>query len=178
MQPDKFLELQYQSLREEIRETKARIARILVFGVTVVPAAQFLADAYKIDVVIVSMPLLVVVISFLYLSENHALMRCGRFIRLEIENRIDGVVGWENWLTTPAEYEKRSVDRFVTYSFYLLYFLYFAASVFLACRFTNENFGVLWTAVLLGCYSAIGLWFALYFFRNMQVSTTTRSESG
>lgn len=177
MTPERFLELQYQTLREEIRETKARIFRTLAFGLTVVPAAQFIADKFEIDAVIVSMPLLVIVVSFLYLSENHALMRCGRFIRLEIEPRIPNVVGWEGWLTTPDEYEKRSVDRYLTYSFTLLYFLYFAAAVFLACRFVHSAYGLLWSALLLGCFSAVGIWFAFYFFTKMQISTTTRSES-
>jgi hypothetical protein len=171
-----FLKQQYLTIRDEIKETKARIFKTLGFGLVVVPAAHFLAQSYRIDTIILSIPILVIVVALVYLSENNALMRCGRYIRLHIEPQIDGIIGWETWLETPGYFETRNVDKYLSYCFYLLFFVYFIGSVFLAARFSFEQYGQIVTSLLLGLYVAIGVWFIIYLIKHIRVSTSTKLD--
>jgi hypothetical protein len=171
-----FLKQQYLTLREEVKETKARIFKTLGFGLVVVPAAHFLAQSYHIDTVILSIPILVIVVALVYLSENNALMRCGRYIRLHIESQIEGVLGWETWLETPGLFETRDVDKYLSYRFYLLFFVYFVGSVFLAARFAIQQYGQIAASLLLGLYVAIGIWFVIYLIKHILVSTSTKLD--
>lgn len=176
MERHEFLKQQYATLREEIRETKNRIFQTMGFGLVVVPGSHFLAQSYKIDTVTLSLPILVVVVALVYLSENNALMRCGRYIRLVIEPTVENVVGWEGWLEKKASWDARSVDKYLAYAFYLLFFVYFVGSVFLATRFVYSEYGTLLAGALLGGYVAIGVWFVIYLMRSIRVSTTTDTD--
>ncbi len=177
MNKNDFLIQQYISLREEIKETKARIFKTLVFGIIAIPAANFLAQSYHVDVVMIVLPLLVIVLSFLYLSENNAKMRCGRFIRTKIESLLEDVPGWESWLEDPGEkYQTRIVDIYLDVSFYILFFVYYVGSVFLATRFSIQNYDYLTTAIILGFYVAIGIWFIIHLITHIQVSTKMKKD--
>ena len=177
MQKAEFLKYQYLSLREEIKETKNRIFHTTGFGLVVVPASQFLSKAYKIDTITLTLPILVVVVALIYLAENNALMRCGRYIKHYIEPEIKDVLGWEEWLEIKGGYDARDVDKYLSYAFYLLFIIYFAGSVFLASRFAFIKYGMIPTALLLGVYVAIGVWFIIFLFRNIRISTTTEYDS-
>ena len=177
MQKEEFLKIQLTSLRDEIRDTKGRIFKTLGFGLSVVPAAHFLAQAYEVDILLITIPILVKVVALLYLSENHALMRCGRYIRLCIEPHVPEVLGWEKWLATPDEIEKRTVERYLTFAFYLLFLVYYVGSVFLAVRFALTEYGRIAGYALLAFYSASGLGVGLFLVRKMMSSTTTATES-
>ncbi len=168
-----FLKEQFLTLRREIEETKARIFKTLAFGIAVVPAAHYLAKVYDLDIVLFATPLLVIVVALLYLSENHALMRCGRYILREIEPHLEGAVGWETWLEARGSFDPRTVDKLLSVCFYLLYFVYFSGSVFLATRKARAQLGEVTSAALLGTYVAIGIWFLIYLFRNIRTSTRT-----
>jgi hypothetical protein len=146
------------------------------FGLIVVPASHFLAQSYEIDIIILSLPVLVVVVALIYLAENNALMRCGRYIKHHIEPNIDDVIGWETWLETKASWDARSVDKYLSYAFYLLFLVYFVGSVFLAGRFAVEGYGEIPAALLLGFYVAVGVWFVIYLVKNIRVSTTTEAD--
>ena len=133
MDESQFLMEEYKTLREEIRETKARIFKLVGFGIFAVPVAHFVAQTYRLDVVILSLPLLVIVVALLYLSENHALMRCGCYIREHIEPKVEDTIGevillekgsdrsiepkvkdtigWETWLENG--FGRRTVDKYV-----------------------------------------------------------------
>ena len=178
MDHQEFLKQQYLTLREEIRETKDRIFKTMGFGLVVVPGSHFLAQAYEIDTVTLSLPILVVVVALIYLAENNALMRCGRYIKLHIEPETTDIVGWEQWLEKKSSWDARSVDKYLSYAFYLLFFVYFAGSVFVAGRFTLTTYGALAAGLLLGTYVAIGVWFVIYLIRSIRVSTTTDADLG
>lgn len=173
MERKEFLQLQFVSLREEIKDTKARIFKTVTAGLTLIPAASFVAHSYKVDILLLSMPLLVVVIGLLYLSENHAMMRCGQYIKEHIEPHVDEVIGWEKWLSTPDAYRKRTVDLYVFVAFYLLYLVYYCASSYIAVTFARANYGLLWSVICAGCYVVLGIWYAVFLFRNQLHSTTT-----
>lgn len=182
MDKKEFTRLQYVSLREEIRETKARIFKTLGFGLVVMPAANFVAVTYEVDVLIVLMPLLIIAVALIYLSENRAKMRCGRYIRLHVERDITGMgPGWETWLENPNRYDTgfydaRCVDKYIDYCFYILFVIYFGSSVFLAARFIRTNCGMTWQALLLGVYVPIGIVFMWFLFQNSQVCTSIKGE--
>jgi len=176
MDKHEFMKQQYITLREEVKETKDRIFKTMGFGLVVVPASHFLSQAYKIDTVILSLPILVVVVALIYLAENNALMRCGRYLKLHIEPEIKEVIGWEVWLETRSSYDTRAVDKYLSYAFYLLFLVYFAGSVFLVTRFALQTYGTLTTALLLGTYVAIGIWFVIFLFKNIKISTTTETD--
>jgi hypothetical protein len=178
MDKAEFLKNQFLTLRREVEESKNRVFQTMGFGLVVVPGSHFLAQAYQIDTVTLSLPILVVVVALVYLSENNAIMRCGRYIKYHIEPQVADVVGWEAWLERRSAYDTRAVDKHMSYAFYLLFFVYFAGSVFIASRFALSAFGTLLTASLLGGYIAVGIWFLIFLFKSSRVSTTTTTDTG
>lgn len=176
MEKLEFLKSQYQTLRKEIEESKNRVFQTMGFGLVVVPGSHFLAQAYKLDIVILSLPLLVIVVALVYLSESNAIMRCGRYIKHNIEPFIPDVVGWEQWLELRSAYDTRDVDKHMSSAFYLLFFVYFAGSTFVAAKFALGEFGLLVTAMLLGAYVAIGIWFLIFLVKSRRISTTTQTD--
>ncbi len=174
MDKSQFLLEQYKTLREEIKESKGRIFKLVGFGMFALPAANFFAQVYTLDIITLSLPILVIVIAFLYLSENHAIMRCGRYIRLHIEPKIEDTIGWETWLEENGDLRRRTVDKYVSYCFYLLIFMYYGGSVFVASRFIFEKYGLLYLSILLGFYIGIGVWFLIFFVKSIQISTSTQ----
>jgi len=178
MDSNEFLKQEYLTLREEIRETKDRIFKTMGFGLTVVPGSHLLAEVYKLDIIILSLPILVIVVAIVYLSENHAMMRCGTYIRKFIEPNVAEVEGWEQWLEKGDywDQDRRSVDIYLSYAFYLLFFVYFSDSIFVATRFTFDKYGVLLSAILSAIYLSIGLWFMIYMINTIRTTTTTKGD--
>jgi hypothetical protein len=152
MERDEFLLQEYQTLREEIRETKSRIFK-LAFGMLGIPTAYIIAERYQdtsvsagLPVLSLSLPLIVMTLTLLFTAESRALMRTGRYIKNFIEPRVNwdtkpdpianGAVlrGWETWLEVRSvdEPKRRIVDQLVSYFFYGLFVLYYIGSVLLA----------------------------------------------
>lgn len=175
MRREAFMRLQFSTLRDEIRDTKARIYKTVAFGIGVVPAANYVARTYEIPMLVLAMPLLVMVVGFLYLAENHALMRCGRYIRFCIEPSVPDTTGWETWLSED-ERATRSVDRYMAYSFYLVFALYFVGSVVLAVRYVLQQHGVASATAVTVAYGALGVAFGSALARNIRVSTGVSRE--
>ena len=175
MDKQDFLKQQYLTLREEIKETRARIFKTLGFGLVVVPAANFLAKSFQIDTIMLSIPILVIAVALVYLAENNALMRCGRYIRHHIEPEIKGILGWETWLETPGILKTRDVDKYLSYCFCLLFFVYFVGSIYMAAQFAlDHQYGQLVTSLLICIYVAIGILFVIYLIKNIRVSTRNK----
>jgi len=176
-----FLKEQYSTLRKEIEQTKSRIFKIVAFGITIVPAAHFVAKDQHLEALNYITPLLVIVVALLYLSENHALMRCGRYIRCEIERHVTAqdkdVIGWETWLEANKQrYGTRTVDKFVAYCFHILFIVYFAGSVYLAIQQAETKMAVMGMAALLGVYIAVGIWFLIFLWNNIRTATEATDD--
>jgi hypothetical protein len=183
MNSDEFFKLQYQTLRDEIKDTKARIFQILSIGFTLLPAAHFLGYKYDIGAIILFAPVLISAFALLYLSENRALMRCGYFIRCHLETHVDGIQGWEHWLESPKVkgFDPRGVDKYSSYAFYLLFLIYYVLAVVVAafyCFATLGSHAMPYTAVLLATYGIVGILFVYFLAKNIQTSTTTRIAPG
>jgi hypothetical protein len=176
MDRQEFMIEQYISLRDEICQTKDRIFKTMGFGLLVVPGSNFLAQAYKLDTITLSLPILIVVVAPLYLSEENALMRCGRYIKHYIEPNVHDMVGWEEWLERRGNWNARDVDKHVSYAFYLLFLVYFIGSVFASGRFAINEYGAVPGAILLGAYIAIGTWFVIYLMGSLRLSTVVNGD--
>lgn len=154
----RFLELQYETLRKEIEVSKSNMFRLVVGGGAVVPTAQYLANAYSIGTIMLVLPLVVVVMVMLFLSENHAMMRAGTYIKEEIETHVEGIRGWETWLNSPdGNKGTRTVDKLLVLSFSILAACYFMVSVILAARYALKEFGENGQYLTIGIYVAIGV---------------------
>lgn len=173
---DELLIQQYISLREEIRETKDRTFKIAAIALFIFPAGEHVARVLGAKLLLLILPILVISVALLYLAENHALMRCGRYIRQGIEREMQGIIGWERWLETRDECKPRSVDRYVAYSIYIVLGVYYVAAVFVAVEYSNDTYGMLPSALFLGFYSAVGILFLYYLVRNVRLTTTTDSD--
>jgi hypothetical protein len=177
-----FLKEQFITLRKEVENTKSRIFKIVALGITIVPAAHFVARDQHLEALYYITPLLVIVVALLYLSENHALMRCGRYIRCEIERHVTeqdkDVIGWETWLeANKRRYDTRTVDKFVAYCFHILFVVYFGGSVYLAIKQAREaSMAVMGMAALLGVYIAVGIWFLIFLLNNIRTATETTED--
>lgn len=180
MEEDKFVIQQYISLREEIKETKSRIFKLAGLGIVGMPASYFLAHTYKLEILIISLPILICTILLLFLAESRALMRCGMYIKEQIEpifqqQNID-FKGWEHWLqeTKQGEPGRRIVDVLVVVFFYILFAFYYVASVSLAAQTCNNKFGTIGFASVLGLYIGLGVVFIGFLFRSFKHSTSTK----
>jgi hypothetical protein len=171
-----FLMQEYIALRKEIEQIKARTYSIVAIGIVGIPGAQFLAKAYNIDPLTVVIPLLVIVLALSYLSDNHGLMRCGRYIREHIEPAFSTVVGWETWLEEPKHHDRRSVDRFASGAFFVLFLVYYILSTALACARLRTMYGIVAFSVGLGVYIALGLMFLGFLFMNIKNASSTKER--
>lgn len=120
------------------------------------------------------LPLVVVVLVLLFLTENHSMMRAGTYILEEIEPKIAAGGGWETWLnSTKGGGGNRTVDKLLIFAFSVLASSYFIVSVVMAARHALKEFGQNGQYILGGAYLAIGavLVFVLY----SQAQTDTKS---
>lgn len=179
-----FVIEQYKSLREEVKETKTRIFQLAILGLTGVPSSYFLAENYEqLKVLRLSLPILICTFLFFFLSETRALMRCGQFIKENIEPAIKKSSGiednqqrkhWEEWLESGRKIlglrETRLVDVFMAFSFDVLFLIYYWCSVKLAYEaHKNDQWGI----VIAVAYSIIGGIVIAFLVWNFKSSTST-----
>lgn len=172
MDKSEFLLQQFLTVREEVKETKDRMFKIMGFGLVVVPASDFVAQSSKIGTITLSLPILVLVVALMYLSENNALMRCGKYIRTVLEPQMSEAMGWESWLEVKENYGARDVDKNLARAFYLLFFVYFVGAVFLASQYSYQQYGVTITWALWAFYAAVGALFLIYLVRRIKFSSS------
>jgi hypothetical protein len=126
MDRNEFLTQHFRTLREEIKAIKARSFWIVAMGLFGIPVIMFMAqDSSKF--VSIPVPYLVLVIIIMFLAEQNALMRAGRFIRLRIEPHVEDTIGWEEWLESRGDL--RLMDRHFFACFILVFFLYYFMAI-------------------------------------------------
>jgi hypothetical protein len=175
MDRHEFIKQQFLTLRDEVRETKARIFKIQSLGLVIVPASSFLGKAYDVDILIVTTPLLVIVVGLMFLFEINALMRCGEYIKDRIEPIISDVEGWEEWLQIPEPFDKRRAELYNAVAFLLLFAVYFLASVYLAYSFATTKYSIATGLWLTAGYIAVGIWFFIFLVQNLRLKTSPSS---
>jgi hypothetical protein len=174
--PD-FVREQYITLREEIKDTKDRIFKISAIGLFTLPAGQYLANVTEAKVLLLFLPFIVISVAFLYLSENHSLMRCGRYIRLHIEKTIPDITGWESWLESDDHCDPRNVDKYVDYSIYIVLGVYYLVAILLCFEYASTSYGLVFSASLVGIYAGLGVVFINYLRNRLRSTTTTKTDT-
>lgn len=154
----RFAELEYETLRKEIENAKNNMLKFVIGGSAVIPSAQYLAEKYSIGAITLALPIIVVVLVLLFLAENHSMMRAGTYIRNVLEPNVNGLQGWETWLSSEGGYKKaRMVDKLIIFSFSLVAAAYFVASITLAVRYAASEFGDKGQYVVLIGYVFVGM---------------------
>ena len=115
MASDEFMKQQFLTLREEIRDSKARIFWLLIIGMFLVMAAGYLAAEHPSAFANAAIP---------FVSEQNNIARAGRYLREVVETRMENVVGWEHWLETKPRL--REVDHSFVLGFSVLFLIFFA----------------------------------------------------
>lgn len=137
-----FLLMEYESLRSEIAVAKKNMFQLIIGGAAIIPAAQSVATSYEIGSITLALPMILLVLVLMFISENHAMMRAGQYILENIEPKFQATGGWEAWLNTANGISKtRSVDRILIFAFSVLSSFYFIVSVVLAWRYAAAEFG-------------------------------------
>ena len=122
---------QFRALRQEILSRQARMFWTAVIGLLGVPILTYFALATN-PLISALLPFFVMVAMVMFLAEQHAMMRAGRYIREHLEEKIDLSPGWEQWLESKSEY--RLVERNFFASFLVVFFLYYFLSLAVALQ--------------------------------------------
>lgn len=174
MSREEFLKQQYLTLRDEIRESKARLFRLLVLGALFVPAAGFIATEYKATFASASIPFIIIVVMLAFISEQNAIVRAGRYLKENVEPHITGVIGWEKWLE--SNHKLRAVDRYFYGSFLVLFLVFYTIGASTAVQnlagVTATAETHYWGGAALG-YALGGIWVAIVWLRHWHSCTTT-----
>ena len=124
MASDEFMKQQFLTLREEIRDSKARIFWLLIIGMFLVMAAGYLAAEHPSAFANAAIPFLLLGLMLSFVSEQNNIARAGRYLREVVETRMENVVGWEHWLETKPRL--REVDHSFVLGFSVLFLIFFA----------------------------------------------------
>ena len=123
MPTDEFMKQQFLTLRDEIREFKARIFWLLIIGIFLVMAAGYLAAEHPNAFANAAIPFLLLGLMLSFISEQNNIARAGRYLR-ETEPQLERLMGWEHWLETKPRL--REVDHAFVLGFSVLFLVFFA----------------------------------------------------
>ena len=172
---DQNLKLAYfETLREEIKETKSRI--FLIVMITIVGFCTFAffastANPYALAVT----PIGVLALMVLYLTEQNELMRAARYI---MENVEAGDDHWEHWV---AAHRLRGPERWFFAFFVIVFLVFYTTAISLAVHHILTRSGdgsvyeyVYWTYGAPITYGVGTLWAMAALARYWRSSTTTK----
>lgn len=154
-----FAQQEFVTLREEIKELKARRFKVITGGVIATPVIFGIAEQLDITTVLLLVPLLVVATVLLEVSENNGIYRTGQYISEVIERYfIDSAwardyPGWETWLEEGQQKEERRyADQTVNISFLIIFCVYYVAYasagvVALDCTIETLHWAEYWKAL-------------------------------
>jgi uncharacterized membrane protein YfcA len=124
MATDDFMKQQYLTLRDEIRESKARIFWLLILGMLLVMVAGYLAAEHPTAFANAAIPFLLLGLMLSFVSEQNNIARAGRYLRETVEPRIENIMGWEHWLE--GKPRLREVDHAFVLGFSVLFLIFFS----------------------------------------------------
>jgi hypothetical protein len=163
MATDEFMKHQFLTLRDEIRDSKARIFWLLIIAVFLVVAAGYLASEHPSAFGNAAIPFLLLGLMLSFISEQNNIARAGRYLRETVEPRIEDLMGWEHWLETKPRL--REVDHYFVLGFSVLFLILFAITTSLSLvqlNKTNTHEGIVSAAAvayILGAFCiAVVLW--------------------
>jgi hypothetical protein len=149
MATDEFMRQQFLTLRDEIRESKARIFWVLILGMALVLVCGYLASEHPSALGNAAIPFLLIGLMLSYVSEQNNIARAGRYLRETVEPRIENLLGWEHWLESKPRL--REVDHSFVLGFSVLFLIFFAITTSLTLKqidrySTNELY--VWAAAI------------------------------
>jgi uncharacterized membrane protein YfcA len=169
MPTEDFMKQQYLTLRDEIRESKARIFWLLIIGMLLVMAAGYLAAEHPNAFANAAIPFLLIGVMLSFVSEQNNIARAGRYLRETVEPTIQDIVGWEHWLESKPKL--REVDHQFVIGFSVLFLIFFAITTSLTLtqldRRASEVY--VWAAAI--AYSLGALCIVYVFWRHYTSST-------
>src|SRR6478736_2860740 len=137
MATDEFMKQQFLTLRDEIRESKARIFWLLIIGIVLVMVAGYLAAEYPKAFANAAIPFLLLGLMLSFVSEQNNIARAGRHLREAVEPRMENLEGWEHWLETKPRL--REVDHSFVLGFSLLFLIFFLIAAALTLAQFDKN---------------------------------------
>jgi hypothetical protein len=137
MATDEFMKHQFLTLRDEIRDSKARIFWLLIIGILLVMAAAYLAAEHPSAFGNAAIPFLLLGLMLSFISEQNNIARAGRYLRETVEPRIENLMGWEHWLETKPRL--REVDHYFVLGFSVLFLILFAITTSLSLVQLNKR---------------------------------------
>ncbi|NOX59076.1 MAG: hypothetical protein GXP29_09495 [Planctomycetes bacterium] len=178
MEKDTFLLHQFDTIREEIKAVKARSFWIVALGLFGVPALTFLAE-FSEKFVSLLVPYVVLVTIILFVAEQSALMRCGRYIRQVIEPNIKSIVGWEEWLE--SRNELRLMDRHFFACFVIVFFVYYFMTIGVAMqtlwgKMAQSASDQYWVYGAMATYAIGAVWAVMTLLHHWRSATGTSDE--
>jgi hypothetical protein len=176
---DTYQQLEYLTLRKEIEDSLNRSFQIMVGGATLVPVLVGIVAYYAATAILTTLPMMVVVVALLYMNQWNSIMRCGRYIRTRIEDRImGGEGGWEAWLESDADprIDNRIVDTYLVWAFYLLAGAYYFVTSYIAFIYAGRAYAEVVKWIILGAHVVIGIVMAVIVIRRVPTRTTTPTE--
>jgi hypothetical protein len=170
MATDEFMKQQFLTLRDEIRESKARIFWLLIIAIFLVVAAGYLSAEHPSAFGNAAIPFLLLGLMLSFVSEQNNIARAGRYLRETIEPRIENLMGWEHWLETkPA---LREVDHSFVLGLSVLFLILFCITTSLSLvqlNKTNTHEGIVAAAAI--AYALGALCIAYVLWRHWRSST-------
>ena len=175
-----FLREQFVALRAEANAIKARSFWIVTIGLIGIPLITYLAETSEQNQFLCPMiPYLVVVLLIMFLAEQNALMRAGRYVREHIEPHVDHTPGWENWLESNKML--RTMDRHFLAIFTLVFFTFFFMAIGLAIRtlwseYEREPQIIGWVIAAVATYAIFGVWAVSTLLHHWRTCTQTSDQ--
>ena len=187
----KFMELQYLSLREEIKENKSRKFKMLLSALLFFPTMHTVLLKYqKASILMMIIPFFVIAFVMLYVKQLNSIMRCGSYIRFYIENKINenncAFIGWEKWLEEQGAFHRKTVDSLSKFCIFILFLIYYIFSICLASfyiyklKFVKGKIYIIISNFWFLCfffYIIIGVVFCFFIFESYRVSTERRLKN-
>ena len=165
---EKFLELEYVTLRKEIEACQTRHFRMVAGALFSVPAIPAIANIIKAngsglgpDIVALALltplPLIFLSLYLRFFHEHHMMGRCAKYIREQIEPTVEGVRGWETWLSEQKDEKIRISEQGEVNRVAFIYGTIFLVSVILAAPQVYAVFSALFS----GAASTAAGWIAV-----------------
>jgi hypothetical protein len=147
------IKLEYDTLRKEIEAAKLWEVRLLVGGLIGFPAAFEFArktdDNSNWYLVVYFLPLGVLVLSFLVAFVRWSAMRCGQYIREELEPHFP-LVGWESWLGEKKI--RRTSEVLLAIAFVILVAIYYMVAAWIGFSRIKAQYGSLISGTVASVY--------------------------
>lgn len=161
MSTEEFMKQQFLTLRDEIRESKARIFWLMILGMLLVMAAGYLAAEHPSAFANAAIPFLLLGLMLSFVAEQNNIARAGRYLRETVEPKIQDVTGWEHWLESKPKL--REVDHQFVIGFSVLFLIFFAISTSLTLSQLDRNgFAFVWTAAIAYTLGALCVAYVLW----------------